>query len=54
MCIIPLQDVLGLSSEARMNIPGKAHGNWEWRYTSQMLKPEYSKRLREMAELYGR
>lgn len=35
--IVPMQDVLGLGSEARMNVPGTAKGNWEWRFTWDQL-----------------
>jgi len=52
--IVPLQDVLGLGSEARMNIPGKTTGNWRWRFTAGMLTRSLSDRLREMTELYDR
>ncbi|MBD3880956.1 4-alpha-glucanotransferase [Phormidium tenue FACHB-886] len=52
--ITPLQDVLGLGSNGRMNAPGQAIGNWGWRYEAGALTPELSKRLREMTELYGR
>jgi 4-alpha-glucanotransferase len=52
--IIPLQDVLGLGSFARMNSPGKPDGNWAWRYRSEMLTGELRERLREMIRLYGR
>lgn len=38
--IVPLQDVLGLGSEARMNTPGKAAGNSAWRYRPDALTPE--------------
>lgn len=54
MSIFPLQDVLGLGSKARMNLPGEALGNWKWRYTSQMLNDECKNRLRELTILYGR
>jgi 4-alpha-glucanotransferase len=37
LSIIPMQDVLGLGSEARMNYPGKSTGNWVWRLTSKQL-----------------
>lgn len=37
LAIAPLQDILNLGSEARMNVPGRAHGNWAWRCTSEML-----------------
>ena len=52
--IIPLQDLLGLGSYARMNSPGKAEGNWGWRYRSEALTRELRERLRELTKLYGR
>lgn len=52
--IIPLQDVLGLGAEARMNTPGKAEGNWQWRYKSEQLDPNLSARLKEKVVVYGR
>jgi 4-alpha-glucanotransferase len=54
LVIVPLQDVLGLGSEARMNLPGTAKGNWRWRFRTQALTPELAHRLREMVELYDR
>ena len=54
LVIIPLQDVLSLGSQARMNFPGRPSGNWVWRFTSDMLTDEHRDRLREMVELYGR
>ena len=52
--IIPLQDVLGLGSEARMNTPGVTAGNWLWRFTWDMLTDSMQDRLKEMTEIYGR
>jgi 4-alpha-glucanotransferase len=52
--IIPLQDVLGLGSEARMNLPGTVRGNWKWRYRPGALRGELSVRLREIVTLYDR
>ena len=52
--IIPLQDVLGLGSESKMNAPGQGEGNWEWRYHSGTLTKEISARLRSLTEIYGR
>ncbi len=52
--IIPLQDVLSLGANARMNVPSQAEGNWGWRYRSQALTEEYSDRLQEMVMIYGR
>ncbi|MFH1639234.1 MAG: 4-alpha-glucanotransferase [Chloroflexota bacterium] len=52
--IIPLQDVMGLGSRARMNRPGIAAGNWRWRFTGEMLTPEIAERLKDMTVTYGR
>ena len=52
--IIPLQDALGLGSEARMNVPARESGNWSWRYTADQLTPEIRRRLAEMTDVYGR
>ncbi|GIV96080.1 MAG: 4-alpha-glucanotransferase [Herpetosiphonaceae bacterium] len=52
--IFPLQDALGLGSEARMNIPGQQIGNWGWRYRASMLTDELAGALAEMATTYGR
>lgn len=52
--IIPLQDLLGLGSEARMNAPSQQMGNWGWRYWAGALTPELRDRLRSLTELYGR
>ena len=54
MAIIPLQDVLGLGSEARMNLPARPSGNWRWRFTAGQLTPEIGERLREMVQIYDR
>jgi 4-alpha-glucanotransferase len=52
--IVPLQDVLGLGSEARMNLPGRGHGNWRWRLKPEALTDGIRDRLKRLAELYGR
>ena len=52
--VVPMQDVLGLGTEARMNLPGRASGNWRWRMLESELTPELRDRLRELAVLYGR
>lgn len=54
VAIAPLQDVLGLGSEARMNLPGKVSGNWKWRYRPGALHAELSARLRSLVTLYDR
>jgi 4-alpha-glucanotransferase len=52
--IVPLQDVLGLGSEARMNTPGTPSGNWAWRCTEQQLEHAASARLAALTATYGR
>jgi len=52
--IIPLQDVLGLGSAARMNTPGIAQGNWSWRFQWSQFDPRLHARLAEMTAVYGR
>ncbi|MBI4180927.1 MAG: 4-alpha-glucanotransferase [Chloroflexi bacterium] len=52
--IIPLQDILGLGSEARMNRPGTTAGNWSWRFTTNMLTDDIKTRLKELSLFYGR
>jgi 4-alpha-glucanotransferase len=52
--IAPLQDALGLGSEARMNTPGQAADNWSWRARRDGLRPEIVARLRRLVELTGR
>ncbi len=54
IAIIPLQDVLGLGSEARMNRPGQPTGNWRWRFRWEMVTHEIRQRLRELTWIYGR
>ena len=52
--ITPMQDVLGLGSEARMNLPGTAEGNWCWRLLPEMLTDPIKARLKELTTTYGR
>jgi len=52
--IAPLQDILGLDNQARMNSPGTADGNWTWRLPSRALTPPLAKRLHELARVYER
>jgi 4-alpha-glucanotransferase len=54
IAVVPLQDVLGLGSEARMNTPGVAGGNWSWRYTAHALTPEVTKKLKTITYTYSR
>jgi 4-alpha-glucanotransferase len=48
LALVPAQDVLGLGSEARMNTPGRAQGNWRWRLRRGQLTDDHAARLREM------
>ena len=52
--IVPLQDVLGVGSEGRMNLPGRGDGNWRWRFAASDLTPELRARLRAITEGSGR
>ena len=52
--LVPLQDVLGLGSEARMNTPALLGNNWRWRFRRDALTEDLAARLREMVRLYGR
>ena len=52
--IHPLQDVLELGADCRMNLPGKGEGYWEWRFTWDQVRPEHAQRLRRLGELYRR
>ncbi|MBS1110934.1 MAG: 4-alpha-glucanotransferase [Anaeromyxobacteraceae bacterium] len=52
--VAPVQDVLGLGSEARMNRPGTAAGNWRWRLRAGQLAPAQAARLAELTALYDR
>ncbi|MCS6803117.1 MAG: 4-alpha-glucanotransferase [Chloroflexota bacterium] len=54
LAIVPLQDLLSLGSEARMNVPGQAEGNWTWRVAPDALRPAIAARFRELCQLYGR
>ena len=54
LAIVPVQDVLGLGSEGRMNRPGKVGGNWAWRLKRGQLTDEHAARLRAAAERGGR
>ncbi|HEV3447783.1 MAG TPA: 4-alpha-glucanotransferase [Gemmataceae bacterium] len=52
--LAPLQDVLSLGTEARMNFPGRPSGNWAWRYKAEMLTPALLDRLADMTDVYWR
>ena len=54
IAMLPLQDILGLGAESRMNTPGKAEGNWLWRLKPGQLTPDMEAMLRDWVETYNR
>ncbi len=54
LCVVPLQDVLGLGSDGRMNVPSFGDGNWTWRYAPQALRSELAHKLALLAEVTDR
>jgi 4-alpha-glucanotransferase len=54
LAIFPIQDVLGLSNDARVNFPGVEGGNWTWRFADDALTPETCRELRKLTEESGR
>lgn len=54
IAIVPLQDVLEVGAEGRMNFPGRSHDNWLWRFKEGDIKPEHEAFLLDLARCYGR
>src|SRR5262249_3459074 len=54
LAIAPLQDLLNLGVEGRMNLPGTAEGNWRWRATDERLVPSVFDGLRDLTSASGR
>ncbi len=54
LALVPMQDFLGLGSEARMNTPGRREGNWSWRFTWNQVESGLAERLAKLAYGYGR
>jgi 4-alpha-glucanotransferase len=54
LAIIPMQDILGLGKEGRMNVPSTLGGNWNWRMKAGAAKPSTANKLKELAETYFR
>jgi 4-alpha-glucanotransferase len=52
--VVPMQDILGLGSEARMNEPGTIGGNWAWRMVPGAASPALARELRQLAVMYAR
>lgn len=54
LCIIPMQDYLGLDGTERMNTPGISSGNWSWRVQQKQLTVELGRKIQRLSEIYGR
>ncbi|MGA2904924.1 MAG: 4-alpha-glucanotransferase, partial [Candidatus Korobacteraceae bacterium] len=54
LCVVPVQDVLGLGSDARMNIPSEAHGSWAWRLRAGALTSELAAKMAALVEITDR
>jgi len=54
IAVAPLQDLLNLGEEGRMNTPGIAHDNWEWRYEKKMLTGRILKKIKKLTKIYAR
>ena len=54
LAVVPMQDLLALGSEARMNMPGRADGNWTWRYQAEMLMDWHRDWLAHITRMYNR
>jgi 4-alpha-glucanotransferase len=54
LCVVPLQDVLGLGTEARMNTPSRPDNNWAWRFHGEALTPELASKLAAIVEVTDR
>ncbi len=52
--ILPIQDILGYGSDTRLNVPGRAEGNWLYRVTREQIKNADAKKYRRLSELYKR
>ncbi len=52
--IYPMQDVLGLDGQSRMNLPGVGEGYWEWRFSWSQVMPEHAQQLARLCNLYRR
>lgn len=54
LAVFPMQDLLELDSAARMNVPGRATGNWRWRFSWQQVETSLARQMRELLTRYGR
>jgi len=54
IAVVPMQDVLGLGTQGRMNLPARQDGNWRWRMRPGRIDARLAERLRKLTETYGR
>ena len=54
LAIVPMQDIIGVDGDGRMNVPGTATGNWTWRYKSNMLKTKHLNFFKKLNTIYNR
>lgn len=54
IAIVPMQDILGLDAEARMNTPGVASGNWDWRFSWLQIRSNHKRFLKQITQKYNR
>jgi len=54
LAMMPMQDVLGLGSDHRLNTPGVSGGNWTWRFQWEQVADDLADHLRHLAQMYGR
>jgi 4-alpha-glucanotransferase len=54
LAVIPVQDILGLDSSARMNVPSETHGSWTWRLAEGALTPDLAEKLAQLVEITNR
>jgi 4-alpha-glucanotransferase len=54
LCLFPMQDLLQLGSEARMNTPAQSAGNWAWRYSANALQPWIAEKLAALTQVTDR
>ena len=54
IALAPIQDFLGLGSEARINTPGIASGNWQWRLKEGILTDELAEKIAKLTKIYSR
>jgi len=54
LSVLPMQDILALDGDHRMNVPGTTEGNWSWKFDWAMIDETCSLRLKNLTELYGR